>query len=434
MFKRLAVAATVLVAVLSTASAASAAPRAAAVNDFSLTVTPAAVTAVAGYPARLTVRTATTSGAPQPVALRVTGLPAGVFGTVTPATVTSGASATVTVQTSVSARAGTFTLVIEGVGATLRHQASGRLSVRTPSAVRAAFYYPWFPEAWNQRGLNPYTNYLPSRGTYTVDETVVRDQVADMRYGGITVGIASWFGQGTTTDRHWPALVRGARDTGFAWAPYYEPEGRGRPTPDQIAADLHYLRVTYGGDRSSLAVLPGRGMVVFVYNAHDLTMADGCETVSRWIRARTLLQQLWGESIYLNLKVFTGYRGCAGSVTVDGWHQYAPARAESDFSGVPGGAYTVSPGFWKAGVTYGRSPFLARNLDRWRSGVTRMAASGAFWQLVTTYNEWGEGTSVESSVGCRGGAPAGTLCDWSDAGRSDFITALHAAPLPGSSG
>ncbi|MFI6132641.1 hypothetical protein [Micromonospora sp. NPDC051141] len=427
MFLRIAVVLTVLAAAVPVGPSASAAQPVAA-DDFSLTVAPAAVTAVAGHPARVTVDTVTTSGAPQPVALRVTNPPAGVFATVTPATVTSGASATVTVQTSVSARAGTFTLVVEGVGATLRHQASLRLVVRTPTAVRAAFYYPWFPEAWRQRGLDPYTNYRPSRGSYTVDATVVREQVADMRYGGITVGLASWFGQGTTTDRHWPALFRGARDTGFAWAPYYEPEGRGRPTPDQIAADLHYLRSTYGGDRSALAVLPGRGMVVFVYNALDLTMAEGCETVGRWIRARSLLQQLWGESIYLSLKVFSGYRDCAGSDTVDSWHQYAPAQPESNFSGAPGGSYSVSPGFWKAELPYGRSPFLARSLDRWRSGVARMTASGAFWQLVTTYNEWGEGTAVESSVGCRGAAPAGALCDWSGDGRSDFVAVLHDHP------
>ncbi|GHJ18225.1 glycoside hydrolase family 71/99 protein [Micromonospora sp. AKA38] len=427
MFLRLAVVLTVLAAAVPVGPSASAAPPVAA-DDFSLTVAPVAVTAVAGHPARATVDTATTSGAPQPVALRVTNLPAGVFAAVTPATVTSGASATVSVQTSVSARAGTFTLVVEGVGATLRRQAALRLVVRTPTAVRAAFYYPWFPEAWRQGGLDPYTNYRPSRGSYTVDATVVREQVADMRYGGITVGLASWFGQGTTTDRHWPALFQGARDTGFAWAPYYEPEGRGRPTPDQIAADLHYLRSTYGGDRSALAVLPGRGMVVFVYNALDLTMAEGCGTVDRWVRARSLLQRLWGESIYLNLKVFSGYRHCANSVTVDGWHQYAPAHAESDFSGVPGGAYSVSPGFWKAGLPYGRSPFLARSLDRWRAGVARMTASGAFWQLVTTYNEWGEGTAIESSVGCRGVAPAGALCDWSGGGRSEFVTVLHDHP------
>jgi len=45
--------------------------------------------------------------------------------------------------------------------------AVGRVSTATPDAagdiqpalpLRAAFYYPWFPEAWNQQQISPYTN------------------------------------------------------------------------------------------------------------------------------------------------------------------------------------------------------------------------------------------------------------------------------------
>src|SRR3954447_16377787 len=28
--------------------------------------------------------------------------------------------------------------------------------------IRAAFYYPWFPQGWTQQGIFPYTNYHPS--------------------------------------------------------------------------------------------------------------------------------------------------------------------------------------------------------------------------------------------------------------------------------
>jgi hypothetical protein len=60
-----------------------------------------------------------------------------------------------------------------------------------------------------------------------------------------------------------------------------------------------------------------------------------------------------------------------------------------------------------------------------------MNASGAKWQLITTYNEWGEGTAIESSTRCRRPAPAGRLCDWSgDDTVSEYITDLHNAPPP----
>ncbi|TDC60126.1 hypothetical protein E1258_15730 [Micromonospora sp. KC207] len=400
--------------------------RPAAGDDFSLVVVPGSASTVAGRLVQATVRTAVTTGAAQGVSLSVGSLPGGTSATVEPATVRSGEPAVLTVRTSVSTRAGTYDLVVTGAGASARHTVVFRLVVRAPAVIRAAFYYPWFPEAWRQQGLDPFTNYVPARGRYSIEESVVRAQVADMRYGGITVGIASWFGRDTVTDRRWPAMVRAAQGTGFAWAPYYEPEGTSDPTPERIAEDLHYLRATYGGQGSALAVLPDRGMPVFVYNAGDLTTAQGCATVDRWNQAQALLQRRFGETVHLNLKVFSGYAGCSGTPQVAGWHQYGPARAEHDFSNAPGeGSYNVSPGFWKAGLPYGQGPFLSRDRARWRAGLARMNASGAPWQLVTSYNEWGEGTSIESSQGCRNPVPAGVWCDWSGAGRSDFITDLH---------
>ena len=40
-----------------------------------------------------------------------------------------------------------------------------------------------------------------------------------------------------------------------------------------------------------------------------------------------------------------------------------------------------------------------------------MNASRAKWQLITTYNEWGKGTAIESCSGCRVTPPQDTYCD-----------------------
>jgi hypothetical protein len=337
--------------------------------------------------------------------LSLAGLPAGAVASFSPATVSAGQSSTLAISASVSTPAAT-------------------------SALRGAFYYPWFPDTWVQQGQNPFTNYSPARGLYSTDAATVAAQVADMQYGGITVGIASWFGQGTITDKHWPALLQAARGTAFAWAPYYEPEGVTDPAPQKIANDLHYIRSTYGGAGSALASLPGKGMPVFVYNADDPTAAKGCDTVDRWNEARQLLQQQFGESVYVDLKVFPGYATCAGTPGIDGWHQYGPASADQNLAHAPGaGSYAISPGYWKSGVAYGTAPFLARDRARWQASIASMNASGAKWQLITTYNEWGEGTAIENSTGCRNPAPAGTYCDWSGGGTgSDFVADLHSAP------
>ncbi len=127
-----------------------------------------------------------------------------------------------------------------------------------------------------------------------------------------------------------PGHLQAARGTAFAWAPYYEPEGVTDPSPQKIANDLHYIRSTYGGAGSALALLPGKGMPVFVYNADDPTTAKGCDTMDRWNQARQLLQQQFGESVYVDLKVFPSYATCdwsgggAGSDFVADLHSAPP--------------------------------------------------------------------------------------------------------------
>jgi hypothetical protein len=296
--------------------------------------------------------------------------------------------------------------------------------------TRAAFYYPWFPEAWRQQGQNPFTSYTPARGFYSTDAATVRAQIADMQYARVSVGIASWFGLGSTTDRRWGTLISAAQGSGFKWAPYYEPEGIGNPAPARIADDLHSLLSRFRGSGTLATDRAGRP-VVFVYNADDTTARRGCATVRRWSRARRLLRRRYGQTVYVDLKVFPGYASCPNRGAVDGWHEYAPATAHQDFSKAPvDGAFSVSPGYWKSGAAYGAKPFLVRDRARWRGDLARMRASGAAWQLVTTYNEWGEGTAVESATGCRVPTLPATMCDWSAHGTiSDFVSDLHDTPL-----
>ena len=175
--------------------------------------------------------------------------------------------------------------------------------------LRAAFYYPWFPEAW-QQGIYPYTNYGPTLGFYDSSaRAVIQQHIAAMQYAHIQAGIVSWWGKGTHTDRRISTLLSAAGST-FRWSVYYEPEGQGNPTISQIADDLIYLRDYYGYDPSYLRI-NGR-FVVFVY----ADPADSCEMADRWQQANTV-------QAYIVLKVVAGYQNCANQP--DGWHQYGPA-------------------------------------------------------------------------------------------------------------
>jgi glycosyl hydrolase family 99 len=284
-----------------------------------------------------------------------------------------------------SSRRGTFALRLAVTrGRAVVSSRRGRLSFRFAALIasrqprfpiRAAFYYPWFPEAWSERGIDPFTHYHPTAGPYSSsDSAVLRSQIGQMRYAGVDAGISSWWGQGTRTDRRVPGLLAAAHGTPFRWALYYEPEGHGDPSPAAIRADLSYIRTRYANDPAYLRV-DGR-FVVFVY----ARKGDGAGMAERWRKANDL-------DAYVVLKVFPGYRDVAAQP--DGWHQYAPALAESEQAGH---SFSVSPGFWHAADA---QPRLERDVGRFAASVRTMVASRAPWQLVTTFNEWGEGTAVE---------------------------------------
>lgn len=257
--------------------------------------------------------------------------------------------------------------------------------------LRAAFYYPWFPEAWTQKEIYPFTHYHPSLGYYDGGSLAVeRAHIAAMQYGKIQAGIASWWGQGTMTDGRVRAILSAAAGTTFRWSLYYEAESLGDPSVTQINADLAYIRGRYAADPSYLRI-DGR-FVIFVY----ADGSDGCATAQRWHDANTV-------GAYVVLKVFNGYRTCASQP--DGWHQYAPAVAADSQSGH---SYAISPGFFLATDS---APRLVRDLTAWNASVRAMVASGAPFQLVTTFNEWGEGTSVESATEWPSGSGYGAYLD-----------------------
>ena len=212
-----------------------------------------------------------------------------------------------------------------------------------------------------------------------------------MEHGRIQAGIASWWGQGSKTDGRIATMLGAANGTPFCWTLYYEPAVTNGAA--QISADLAYIATHYAGDPNYLHV-DGKP-VLFVYSRAEASCAE----------AQTWSQTNNGQ-FYLNLQVFAGYAGCA--VQPDSWHQYGPAVAEDH---QPGYSFSISPGFDKYSES---SPRLARDLVRWQQNVADMVASNEPWQLITSFNEWMEGTSVENAV------------EWqTSSGEGAYLDALH---------
>lgn len=243
--------------------------------------------------------------------------------------------------------------------------------------IRAGFYYAWYPETWNVNGKPVF--YHPTLGHYeSANPAVVDAHVRALDYGKFNVAIASWWGQRHQSEEgRIPLLLERTRALGspLKWALYYEREGSGDPGVPKIREDLAYIRSRYAS-RPEYAHIGGKP-VLFVYNADD---AD-CSVAREWREAA-------GTDWYLVMKAFAGFTTC--SEQPDAWHQYGPSAGEHN----SGSSYVISPGYWQADEA---SPRLPRDPIAWRERVRRMVASGKPLQLVTTINEWGEGTSVESA-------------------------------------
>ncbi len=246
--------------------------------------------------------------------------------------------------------------------------------------AHAAFLYPWFPNAWSQRGIDPATHFTPELGSYdsSASQTTAQ-QLAWAHDAGIDAFISSWWGQGHHTDRALDAKMTAAADDTMKWAVYHEQEGQRDPTVSELVADLRYLEDRYF-DRPNYAHVDG-APVVFVYNAEGNSGHQ--DVLDRWAEA----EARFGKPVYVNLKVYSGFRDATPQP--DSWHQYGPASRFGVHE--PYAAY-ASPGFHHFASSGAR---LQRDPQAFADAMRKVEAADVDWKLIQTWNEWGEGTSVE---------------------------------------
>ena len=255
--------------------------------------------------------------------------------------------------------------------------------------IRGAFYYPWFPETWSVNG-SP-VKYTPFLGHYRNGHSNVQRAHVDMlEYANVDVAIASWWGPDHHLDRsRITNLLNKSKGKSLKWTIYHEEERHNDQTIDELRADMAYLKKWFAW-HENWAHVDGRPLI-FVYND------SGCDVSERWMAAAN------GEW-HVVLKRFRNDDECP--VQPDHWHQYGPAHAVVH---EPGSSFAISPGFWKADEN---TPVLARlSTEEWRTNVMDMVSSNEPWQLITTFNEWGEGTAVEGATEWAGSSGYGQYVD-----------------------
>jgi hypothetical protein len=293
-----------------------------------------------------------------------------------------------------------------GADNTVEYRCSpARHPAQTPPAPRQilAFYYPWYgtpsgpSRQWShwEPATRTYTD-TPSLGLYdSKSPAVIRQHIEWALTSGIDGFISSWWGPNTFEDQALRELLKIAEEMGFQVTVYYETAA----TREQVVRDFRYLIDRYG---KSPAFLKWQGKpAIFVYGrvtGEQIRLLDW-EWVFSSLQAEGREAVFLGDGLSEELAYF-----------FDGIHIYNPAgqtQAEirAQYQSAAGVARkqgrlfaaTVVPGYDDTVI---RTPGL--KLDRRNGTLYREMWQTALgvnpgWVLITSFNEWHEGSEIEPS-------------------------------------
>ncbi|MEG3092738.1 hypothetical protein [Sphingomonas sp. PB1R3] len=293
--------------------------------------------------------------------------------------------------------------------------AIGKGGGRYPRQV-LAFYYPWYGNPatsgkwshWqgpkNEAPRQSPTLNHPRLGLYdSHDPAVIRTHFAQMKAAGITALIVSWWGIGSFEDKAMPAILAAAAAVGLHVTVYLEQQKDGAAG---AARDIAYLTRTYGAHGNWLQVAGRPVLFLYLQALRDLPARD-------WRKAAGLAF-LVGDVSPRETDDFAAW-----APFMDGIHVYVLApylkgmtppqmaawadRTYPVWRRMAGGKLfcaTVIPGFDDTRVP-GRAaprPTVGRfdgatYTTLWDAAIRH----NADWVLVTSFNEWHEGSEIEPS-------------------------------------
>ncbi len=268
------------------------------------------------------------------------------------------------------------------------------LAARPPLVL--AFYYAWFDENTWKPGqvadmpVTPYTSRDPQ---------VIARQIQQARGAGIDAFVVSWWGANNPTDSNFKIILDQAQAASFRVAIDFEVTSPFYRTRDHVVNSLKSLLATYAQHPAYLRV-DGKP-VIFFWREQRYPVDD-------WKSIRAALdpnhQSLWiAEGVKEQLPYLSVF---------DGLHLYSigwASNVAAELQKWPGRvrAYGADK-LWIATVMPGNDDTRTRRAgsyvrDRRGGEFYREAWRGAFSTspdmiVITSWNEWVEGTQIEPSV------------------------------------
>lgn len=288
-----------------------------------------------------------------------------------------------------------------------------------------AMYYPWYG-ATNEQGVGLHwgkvhvdrqsiANVLdyPVNGPYdSRDPDLIDWQIDLAKSNGITGFISSWWGQKSYENRAFKTVLDCAEKKNFQVSIYWEKEdGNGQEQIDGAVSDLVYLLKNYGSNTAFLKV--NGKPVIFVYErVLSQIPQNSWPTIIEQTRAQA------GDFLLIadnnntnNARLFDGIHKYNISSGIAKFTQMNHLDLLRDFFGRNDSSMvhqahqyghiacvTVSPGYNDTKV---RKP--GRIADREDGQVYKILWEDAIaakpdWILITSWNEWHEGTEIEPSI------------------------------------
>ena len=262
-----------------------------------------------------------------------------------------------------------------------------------------AFYYPWYgtPDVPQGSWLHwvPWREYdsihVPLIGFYDSQSTEVVDyHVRVAQSAGLDGFISSWWGPGNYIDDGFGKLLDVAGDRGFNATIYLENAGDG----DDLLNQLRYVLTRYSGHPAFLRS-SGRP-VIFIYSR-----VIGALELEEFARVFSVLRSEGLDAFYLADRLDQDYLD-----VFDGIHTYSPLSGMDRYPELVAEARdkgrlfaaTIAPGYddtviREPGLVVGRA-----NGTYYRDSWETVMLSGPDWVLITSWNEWHEGSEIEPSL------------------------------------
>jgi len=292
--------------------------------------------------------------------------------------------------------------------------------VHVPRKV-LTFYYTWYgrPEnhgSWvhwadvkpEEHSISTSTHY-PAKGAYdSHDPEIIDYHINIAKNHGVDGFICTWWGQGTFDDQAFVKVLDRAERNGFEVTIYWETvPGKGKEKIDKAIADLMYVLEKYGSHPAFLK-LDGKP-VIFVYGR-----IMGQVAMDEWPEIITQAHERYGKDFILiadgyeegYARIFDGIH----TYNICGWVQGKSVEelktlSKKSFTGAVELArkydkiscITIIPGYDDTKI---RKPGI--NADRmdgetYRTLWEQAIAADPDWILITSWNEWHEGSEIEPS-------------------------------------